>query len=70
MCRIVLCNLECLQMEEKLSEVINADEVMGGFDFNFGLTISNTKVTVRNVLNIDRDLPSLEAINQIAGASG
>jgi hypothetical protein len=74
MCLIVLRNLECLQMEEKLSEVINADEVMGGIDFNFGFTISNTNTkvstTIRNVLNIDRDLPSLQTINQIAGASG
>ncbi len=74
MCRIVLGNLEHLQVEERLSEVLNADEVMGGIDFNFGFTISNTSTkvsnTIRNVLNIDRDLPSLQTINQIAGAAG
>lgn len=74
MSQIVLSNLDCSQAEEQLSEVLNADDVIGGFDFSFGLKISNSSTTVnttvQNVLNIEKDLPSLQTINQVAGVSG
>jgi hypothetical protein len=68
MSKLVLSNLDSLKAKECVSVVDNADKVVGGFVFNFSFVNQNTKIDtlVENVLNINRDLPSLTTINQVA----
>ncbi len=68
MSKLVLSNLDSLKAKECISVVDNADKVVGGFGFTFSFVNQNTKIDtlVENVLNINRDLPSLTTINQVA----
>lgn len=74
MSNIVLSNLNSSKVEHRISEAYNADEVVGGFGFGIDISISNQTTsittTVQNILNIDRNLPSLTTINQVAGIPG
>lgn len=72
MSNIVLSNLNSSKVEHRISEAYNADEVVGGFGIDISISNQTTSITttVQNILNIDRNLPSLTTINQVAGIPG
>jgi hypothetical protein len=72
MSKLVLNNLDSLKAQECISVVDNADKVFGGFGFTLSFVNQTTKIDtlVENVLNINRDLPSLTTINQVASLPG
>lgn len=68
MSKLVLSNLDSLKAKECISVVDNADKVFGGFGINISFVDQN--ILVENILNINRDLPSLKTINQVASLPG